>query len=109
MDALYRASGDPPPGGESLPPRVVLSAKARRQRDKDSMRRARRKAYPEGLSSVMLDKWWFEVTRAPLLRQPAAAAAGTSAAGDGAAGDGAAMSGEQAFAFFSRSGLPNGA
>lgn len=104
MDAVYRAAGDAPLG--QSPPRVALSAKARRQRDKDSMRRARRKKYPTGLTSTLLDEWWSEVTQqtsgAPPPRSPVAAEDRTA----GATVD--AMSGEQAFGFFSRSGLPTG-
>jgi hypothetical protein len=94
---MYRAAaGDPPP---PQPPRAELTPKERRQKDRDSARRARRKGYPVGLTSPTLDRWWGETatTNAP-----------TATAGAGAQQQIATMSGEQAVAFFSRAGLPTG-
>lgn len=119
MDAVYRAADLAEAAatpGQSLPPRVVLDAKARRQRDKDSMRRARRKGYPAGLTSTTLDEWWSEVTAAKKKRDNTSAAPSTSAPSPPSHANAAAavvdvdvMTGEQALRFFSRCGLPQGA
>ena len=95
MDAMYRAAaGDPPP----QPLRAELPPKERRQKDRDSARRARRKGYPVGLTSPTLDRWWGETATTNAPTATAAAAAQQIAT----------MSGEQAVAFFSRAGLPTG-
>lgn len=121
MDAVYRAADLAEAAatpGQSTPPRVVLDAKARRQRDKDSMRRARRKNYPSGLTSTTLDEWWSEVTEGKKHQKNTAATTTTGSpsppsrpAGgrDGLAVDVDAMTGEQALGFFSRCRLPRGA
>ena len=89
MDAVYRAMD----GGSS---RVVLSDAARRRKDRDAARRARRKGYAAGLTSGLLDAYWREATECVGNRRVAPSPAPVP------------MSGEQAVAFFSRSGLPNG-
>tara|TARA_B110000977_G_scaffold179091_1_gene237351 strand:+ start:28155 stop:28604 length:450 start_codon:yes stop_codon:yes gene_type:complete len=91
MDAVYRALD-----GSST--RVVLSETARRRKDRDAQKRARRKGYAAGLTCAVLDAWWREATD-------------TGSGGRGTQGQlpgDATMSPEQAKAFFSRTGLPNG-
>ena len=78
MDTMYRAT-DPRP--------TRLSADERRKRDGDSKRRARRKGYASrgGLSSSLLERWWFEAVGDPMKTS---------------------LTGDQAVAFFNRVGLP---
>ena len=75
---MYRAT-DPRP--------TRLSADERRKRDGDSKRRARRKGYASrgGLSSSLLERWWFEAVGDPMKTS---------------------LTGDQAVAFFNRVGLP---
>ena len=89
MDAVYRAMD----GGSG---RVALSDAARRRKDRDAARRARRKGYAAGLTSTLVDAYWREATESVGNRRVAPPNAPVT------------MSGEQAVAFFSRSGLPNG-
>lgn len=89
MDAVYRAMD----GGSG---RVALSDEARRRKDRDAERRARRKGYAAGLTSGLVDAYWREATECVGNRRVAPSPAPVT------------MSGEQAVAFFSRTGLPNG-
>lgn len=89
MDAVYRAMD----GGSG---RVALSEEARRRKDRDAERRARRKGYAAGLTSGLVDAYWREATECVGNRRVAPSPAPVT------------MSGEQAVAFFSRTGLPNG-
>ena len=89
MDVVYRAMD----GGSG---RVALSDAARRRKDRDAARRARRKGYAAGLTSTLVDAYWREATESVGNRRVAPPNAPVT------------MSGEQAVAFFSRSGLPNG-
>ena len=89
MDAVYRAMD----GGSG---RVALSDAARRRKDRDAARRARRKGYAAGLTSGLLDAYWREATECVGNRRVAPSPAPVT------------MSGEQAVAFFSRTGLSNG-
>ena len=94
MDAMYRAAMD-------APSRVVLSESARRRKDRASAARARSKGYSAsgGLTSTLLDRWWHEATGAPARRLP----------GRPHEAPPTAMRGDQAVAFFNRTGLPTGA
>ena len=109
MDAVYRAAEAAAPGGQSSRPRVVLDAKARRQRDKDSVRRARRKSYEAGLTSTTLDEFWREATKAPPdAPSHTSSHSNPSSAAARVAVDVDVMTGGQAFSFFSRCELPRG-
>jgi hypothetical protein len=90
---------------------VQLSAKVRKAKDKDSQRRARRKHYAQsgGLTSTLLDAWWSECLGLEASDPPTRGATAGSRSAAGAGNDVKSMSGEQAVAFFSRSGLPTGA
>ena len=94
MDAMYRAAMD-------APSRVVLSESARRRKDRASAARARSKGYSAGggLTSTLLDRWWSEATGAPARRLP----------GQPHETPPTTMRGDQAVAFFNRTGLPTGA
>ena len=94
MDAMYRAAMD-------APSRVVLSESARRRKDRASAARARSKGYSAGggLTSTLLDRWWSEATGAPARRLP----------GRPHETPPTTMRGDQAVAFFNRTGLPTGA
>ena len=94
MDAMYRAAMD-------APSRVILSESARRRKDRASAARARSKGYSAGggLTSTLLDRWWSEATGAPARRLP----------GRPHETPPTTMRGDQAVAFFNRTGLPTGA
>ena len=80
MDAVYRAMD----GGSG---RVALSDAARRRKDRDAARRARRKGYAAGLTSTLVDAYWREATESVGNRRVAPPNAPVT------------MSGEQAVAF----------